>query len=301
VGLAELPQTALIVGVDGQIGGALAGHLHKEGWTVCGTSRHQTEGTRIVHLDLAKVDDCAGLPPADVAFLCAAETKMARCRTSPEETAKINVDGLVAVAARLSASGVFVVFLSSHAIFDGRVAYRRADETVCPQTVYGEQKALAEKRLLALGNRVAIVRLSKVLTSMMPLISGWIHSLRQGDQIRPFSDMVVAPLPMVLVTEVLAKIAGARCPGIFQLSGSRDVSYADIALHIARPLGVSEALICPITASEAGIPSSEVFLHTAMDCSKLEKAFGIVPPDPKEVIDQALALETRVEDLPTHR
>ena len=68
----------------------------------------------------------------------------------------------------------------------------------------------------------------------MPLITGWIDCLPRGEPIRPFSDLMIAPLSMAIVTDALAKIVEGRHGGIFQASGARDVSYAEVARHIAR-------------------------------------------------------------------
>ncbi len=68
----------------------------------------------------------------------------------------------------------------------------------------------------------------------MPLITGWIDCLPRGEPIRPFSDLMIAPLSMAIVTDALAKIAEGRHGGMFQASGARDVSYAEVARHIAR-------------------------------------------------------------------
>lgn len=277
-------QSALIVGVDSQIGGALSAYLRGAGWIVYGTSRRQRDDDRVFRLDLANAEVCSSLPKADVAFICAAETKFARCRMFPAETSIVNVDGSVFVASRLVASGTFVVFISSNAVFDGRIAYRRAEEAVCPRTVYGEQKAEAERRLLSLGERVSIVRLAKVLVPGTSLLAGWIHSLERGERIRPFSDFVMAPLSVKLVVYALMKIAEARQGGIFQLSGSRDVTYVEVARYLGQCTEVAVPLICPLSSVEAGIPSCEVFQHTTLDCTRVRESFGIFPPDPWDTI-----------------
>ena len=284
------PQTALIVGIDGQIGAALAAHLQGLGWRVFGTTRREPKEDTIIHLDLANVAACSLPPSVDAAFLCAAETKLAHCRAAPEETHTVNVDGPVALATRLVAGGTLVVFLSSNAVFDGTVGYRRAEEPTCPQTIYGQQKARAEQRLLSIGNQVAILRLTKVLTPAMPLITGWIDCLRRGEPIRPFSDLMIAPLSMAMVTDALARIAGGRYGGILQASGAKDVSYAEVARHIARRLAVSDTLVRPTTSAEAGLPPCDVPAHTTLDTTRLKDLFDITPPDPWAVIDETFVL-----------
>ncbi len=50
---------------------------------------------------------------------------------------------------RLVAVGIFVVFISSNAVFDGTIPFVRADQPVNPKTAYGRQKAAAEEALFA--------------------------------------------------------------------------------------------------------------------------------------------------------
>lgn len=286
----ESSQTALIVGIDSQIGSALAEFLTALGWTVYGTSRHKSKRPMVFYVDLSKVEAFPELPSADVAFLCAAETNTVNCCQAPQETERINVDSPFLLARQLSAVGTFVVFLSSNAVFDGNTGYRREDEQVSPQTTYGHQKAKAEQRLLELGPRVSICRLAKVFIPGFPLIEGWRQSLICGEVIRPFSDMVVAPVSIGIVEQVLAKIASARCGGIFHLSGSRDVSYSELAIYVARRMGVSESLACPMKSSEALGQGCHVPLHSTLNCSRLVERFGISPPDPYDVIDMVFKL-----------
>lgn len=283
---------ALVVGVDSQIGRTLSTHLRSQGWQVYGTSRRDTRAEQVVFLDLATVREYAELPDTDVAFLCVAETRLARCRAAPETTARVNTEGPVTLARALVRRGAFVVFLSTLAVFDGYTDYHRADEVPNPRSVYGRQKLQAEQELAALGERLAIVRLTKVLVPEMPLIRGWIQALRCGDPIKPFADMVMSPLSLGIVMDVLTEVGRSCASGLFQLSGSRDISYADAALYIAQRLGAEPALIQPIKSSEAGIPPDEVFAHTTLDSSRVAALFGIRPPDPLAIIDETFFSRT---------
>ncbi len=286
----ESAQTALIVGIDSQIGSHLAEHLTGLGWTVYGTSRHISKNPMVFYVDLSNIEKSPVFPSVDVAFLCAAETSQINCAQDPEGSEIINVASPFVLARQLVADGAFVVFLSSNAVFDGKTSFRREDERVSPQTTYGQQKARAEQLLLDLGGRIAICRLAKVFFPGLPLLEGWRKSLACGDAIRPFSDMVVAPVSMDIVRQSLARMAEVQCGGIFHLSGSRDVTYAELASYAAKRMGVSETLVCPISSMEAIGSSSHVPLYSTLDCTRLVEIFGILPPDPFRVIDRVFEL-----------
>ncbi len=242
---------ALIVGADGTIGSALMARLQ-----AVGTSRR--EGTPYLKLDLAtNPKSWPALPPCDVAYLCAATTKLDACENDPAATARINVERTVELARRLHAQGSFVVFLSTNHVFDGSKPFRRFDEVPCPINRYGAQKAEAEKAILALGHS-AVLRLTKIIPTPFPLFAQWREKLLAGEPVRAFTDMAIAPVPLALTVEALLAVGEAKQSGIWQLSGPRDANYYELALGLARKLGFNEALVVASTAREAGIPASFV-------------------------------------------
>jgi dTDP-4-dehydrorhamnose reductase len=284
---------ALIVGADGLIGRALADHLRQLGERVLETSRRPgtISGAQRLFLDLAADVASWQIPDGvSIAYICAAVTSLECCRREPIESAKINVNNTAALARELASRGVFVVFPSTNLVYDGSIPFRQASDPVCPQTEYGRQKAEAEKQLLALGKSVSIVRLAKVLASNMPLFSDWIQRLRCSQTIQPFSDMVIAPVSLSFVTNVLYRVGEDRVSGIVQVSGERDVTYEQIARHIAERTGVAQNLIQPIKSEAAGSQLESVPAYTTLDMTRLRTEFGIKPPEVWLTIDTVFGL-----------
>lgn len=275
----------LVVGANGLIGRSLVVRLRAEGRPVIATSRRDEPGMQ--RLDLST--DLAGWTPPQpvaVAYLCAAMTSLEQCRVHPRESYAVNVTGTMALARALSRQGALVVFLSSNLVFDGSVPYRRAEAATCPRTEYGRQKAEVERQLLELPGSCT-VRLTKVLGPQTPLLEQWTESLRRNEVIRPFLDMVMAPVSLSLVVEVLCRVGAQRLEGLLQVSGSRDVTYAEAASRLASRLQASQALVQPRNAADAGLRLEHVPTHTTLDCSRMATELGIKPPDPWEAIDQA--------------
>jgi dTDP-4-dehydrorhamnose reductase len=267
------------VGADGQIGRTLSQHLSHQGNSVIETTR-RSEASNCIRLDLADDPSSWQLPDnVSVTYLCAAVTSLDSCCQYPEESAKVNVDRTVLLARMLADRGVFVVFLSTDRVYDGSVPFRRPEDPVCPQTEYGRQKAEAERQLLSLGERVAIVRLTKVLGQNVSLLHQWVNALKNGEIIHPFSDMVMAPVPLMFSIEVLRRVAERQLSGIVQVSGSEDVSYARIAERIAEKLGVSSTLVQPSLASAAKLSLEHIPLHTTLDSTRLREELGLESPE----------------------
>jgi dTDP-4-dehydrorhamnose reductase len=281
--------TTLVIGADGTIGRALVRRFRQVGRSVVCTSRRRETGTDSLHLDLA--EDVSGWRPppgVSVAYLCAAITSLEKCRTDPAHAALVNVQHTVAVARRLVEAGAFVVFLSTNLVYDGSVPFRRAEEPVCPRTVYGTLKARAESQLLALGGRVAVVRLTKVVAPGMALLRGWVQALGDGKEIRPFSDLVMAPVPLGFVVEVLDHVGQGRRGGIVQVSAERDISYAEAGRYVAAKVAADLGLVRPVPSSEAGVKLEGVPAHTTLDVTRLRESLGLQPPPVWQAVDSVL-------------
>jgi dTDP-4-dehydrorhamnose reductase len=264
----------LVVGADGLIGAALA----QRGDDVVGLTRRD--------LDLsAPPASWPELPAVDVAFLCAAESRLEACERDPEGTRRVNVTATVELARRLRDRGAFIVFLSSNHVFDGREPHRRHDEAVCPVNAYGRQKAEAETRL----NEGATLRLTKVLSDDAPLFARWRRALGRGEPIVAFDDMAVAPVELAVVVEALEAIARARVPGVYQLSGARDVTYHDLAVALAASLSAAPELVRRESARARGLPASFLPRHTTLaprlPPDGLRPASGIIPTLDPSTID----------------
>ncbi len=286
--------SALIVGGDGGIGSALWRQLRQTGEAVTATSRHGTEGT--LALDLATAADSFPLPPnIESAFLCAATTNLAHCEDSPTESAAINVEATVTLATRLVDAGAFVLFPSSNLVFDGSVPMVDAQAPTSPLTEYGRQKAEAERRLLELGDSVAVLRLTKVVHPRLPLFLEWRQALAAGETIHPFFDLLLSPVSLELAVQAMICISEQRKGGLFQLSADRDLSYEEAAQRLVHSVGADASLVQPHSSSEAGVPLARRPSHTTLNGQRLRRECAIAPPSAESTLDAvftAMARET---------
>lgn len=273
---------ALVIGIDGGIGRALANFLRDETWDVLGTSRRGTAGT--IHLDLERLDTRIELPVVDVAFICAAITRQADCRLDETKSRVVNTEAPKRLADALGLMGTKIQFISTNAVFRGHEKSRTIDTAPNPTTVYGQQKAEAERAILAVDG-AAVIRLTKVITPETPLFINWIRSLSAKQPVTAFSDLVMAPLAIDHVVAAMKRIAETGSTGIFQASAPDDVSYLDVCHHLADRLGVSRALVQASTAAENGIPQSEIPSATRLEASRLSALMYLRFPPPLEAID----------------
>ncbi len=284
-------QRVLVVGSDGLIGQALLRHFSDRHRDVCGTTRRADRvsiDTMLLDLDQ---DLTAWRPPPDcsVAYLCAAVTNQEKCRLNPGATRQLNVTKTVELARILVDAGIFVVFLSTNLVFDGQAPMSQPGAAPNPRTEYGRQKVLAEQSLLEMGEKVAVVRLSKVFHGNMTLLKKWAAALRQAETISPLGDLVCSPIPLDFVVNVLDRVGGKGTPGVFQVSGECDVAYSEIALRLARRLEADERLVQPASSQQLGLHLEQSPAHTTMDVSRLVQQLGLTPPTVQVALDSAFA------------
>ena len=280
----------LVVGGDSLVGGVVAATARARGDRVLETSRRTgriAEGA--LPLDLA-ADPASwpALPPLKGAVLCAAIARLQDCERDPVASRRVNVEGAAALARHLVALAVPTVFLSSDKEFDGRRPRRRRQDPTCPATEYGRQKAAAEAAMPA---QVAILRLSKVVSPTLQLFQDWTRELAAGRPITPFSDLMMAPIPVELVAQTVLRLIDERQAGLFHLTGARDVDYVEAARVLAATLGSDPTLIQP-RASNTGSPPAP---HTTLDMSVEQGLWDLAPPEPEAVLRQlALALAAQL-------
>src|SRR5262249_11120460 len=236
-------------------------------------------------------------PGAAAVGILAAAARLADCAADPAGTARINVVGTVALAERLLANGIFVLFISTNQVFDGRTPHVAGDTPTAPVSEYGRQKARSEtalRALMARGAPAAILRLAKVISPRTALLRDWTAALAAGKQIRALHDMTMAPVAADMVAQAIEALMGDRSTGIFQLSGPRDVTYERVGHFLAERLGADKSLVARTSVETAGLPSGIAPAHTTLDPSALAQRFGLVVPDAWAVIDATVG-RMRVE------
>jgi dTDP-4-dehydrorhamnose reductase len=286
-----MPGKILIVGGDSEIATAATTHLRASGYHVMATTRRQERvAADRPLLDLSRsIDDWQIPDGVGAACFCAAIARLNDCAKDPQGSSLVNVTRTIALADRLLDHGMPILFLSTDKVFDGTRPHVPADALLCPVSEYGRQKAAAEAALverMRQGAPVVILRLAKIVSPGMELLRQWAASLGSGKAIRAFDDMMMAPTPVAMVASAIERLLGESHAGIFQLTGPRDIAYAEIGNHLARRLGADPALVERVSAYSAGLPQGSTAQHTTLDSSALRERFGIAVPDALEVIDE---------------
>jgi len=280
----------LIVGGDSEVGAAAFAALKGQGHAAAATTRRRdlvSDDRPFLDLDTA-LDGFEPPQGTTAACICAAVARLGDCAADPHASAHINVTQTLTLVERLLARGIYVLFLSTNRVFDGRVPQVPPDAPHSPVSEYGRQKARTETALsdyVARGAPVGILRLAKVVSPRTPLFQGWIADLPRGKAISAFGDMTVAPTEITFVCSAIGTLLSEQASGIFQLTGPRDVSYADVGRFLAAKLGVDSSLVQETSARTAELPEGTILPHTTLDYSALRNRLGLEVPDVWQVIE----------------
>jgi dTDP-4-dehydrorhamnose reductase len=280
----------LVVGGDSLVGGSLLRALRTRGHGAVGTTRRaDTGGDDRLHLDIGTAQQ-AMLPTGfDHVYLVAAISNYGQCENDPAAW-PINVEAIPRLAGWFLEQGARVSFISTNMVFGGDRDWPGEDEVHTPTIAYARQKSAGETAIrdiaAALGatERLNIVRLTKVVGPATSPFPDWLAALRQDQTIRPFADLIFAPLSLDFVGDALARIGEAWAPGNLHLSGAESADYASFAKQVAAALGKPADLVQPTTSSEMGVKLIIRPRCGGIGMARTQALTGIAPEPLAEVV-----------------
>jgi dTDP-4-dehydrorhamnose reductase len=214
---------------------------------------------------------------------------MSACEDQPEQTYRVNVTNTLRLAKGLRAAGTRIVFLSSNAVFNGKLARPDEDAEHCTSTEYGRQKAAVESGLMTIPEgtgSVAIVRLSKVLSPDSGLAKEFIGKLVEGEPCVALDDLFMSPISLGYVVDALLGIASSNLSGVFHLSGSEEMTYAAFARRLAVHIGVDPALVQERRSTDAGVRVLFRPEHPALGMKRTSDLLNIQPEPTTHLMDK---------------
>lgn len=281
---------ALIIGIDSNMGKALAKRLNALNWEVVGTSRRsQSIHNGALHVDLTNPNTVTNIKDTyDVIYALAAMPNIALCENQFLLSQQINFVAQVDLAKHCLTKTSNYVFLSTAAVFDGSKPQLTTNAPTTAKCVYGMHKAMAEAALLDLSSNITIVRTSKVITEDYKLTQNWIEGLKQDMVIEPFFDLNFSPVSIHDITLLLQKIAVRKSFNILHISGEKDLAYSDLAIMLANALNKPKDLIKSKSYLNSGLRENMTFTYSSLDMSQTTKAYGLLPTKMQSIVNLIL-------------
>lgn len=247
--------------------------------------------------NLEFVDRALNAVAPQIIINAAAYTAVDKAETEPERCYLVNRDGARRLAAAAWRRKVPFIHISTDYVFDGQKSspYREDDGTG-PLGVYGRSKLEGEQAVLAAHPEALILRTSWVYSAFG---SNFVKTILQLAETRPLlavvddqrgcptsaHDLAAALLdivPQLLETRVV------RRAGIYHLSGTGQTTWYGFAAEILTNIKKRGRRIPALQAiTTADYPTlAQRPANSALDCAKVECAFGIkLPPWSASVAD----------------
>jgi dTDP-4-dehydrorhamnose reductase len=245
--------------------------------------------------DLMQPETCAkAVLRADVDAVVNAAAWTAVDKAETEEAAATLVNGTApgAMAAACAQSHIPFLTISTDYVFDGSGETPfHPDDSTGPLGAYGRSKLAGELAVQAAGGRALILRTSWVVSAHgANFVKTMLRLGAERETLRVVSDQIGGPTPAADIADALLTCAKAMTEGaaggVHHFAGAPDTSWADFA----REIMARAHLRCRIE----DIPT-EVYptparrpMNSRMDCSDLERKFGISRPDWRTGLDLIL-------------
>jgi dTDP-4-dehydrorhamnose reductase len=287
------PLRILISGQHGQVSQALQQHLQSMGeLIVLGRDQldlSQPESIRPVVRDVKP----------DLIINAAAHTAVDQAESEPDLAFAINATSPGVFAEEAAALGVPLIHYSTDYVFDGSKAGAWVEaDTPNPLGVYGNSKLAGERAIAAAGGQHLILRTSWVysLTGRNFLLTMQ-RLLQEREKLSIVADQIGAPTwagTIAASTGALIERWRDGAPGawgVYHLTASGETSWFGFAEAIGQQLinsGKPCAALEPIASSAYPTPAARP-LNSRLDCSLLQREWGVSQPDWHDALLECLA------------
>jgi dTDP-4-dehydrorhamnose reductase len=266
-----------VAGARGQLGAAIV-HAFATGHDVIPLGHEDVD----IADDRAVASAMERLRP-DAIINCAAYNDVDGAEDHPIDALNVNAFGVRALAAGAAAVGAVFVHYGSDFVFDGTAATPYSeDDRPNPRSVYAASKMLGEW-FAADAPRWYVLRVES-LFGQVPggrpargSVAAIVKKLLAGEEAVVFVDRTVSPTYIVDAAHATRHLIERAAPfGLYHCVNSGDGTWQDVALEIARQLGVEPRLV-PVRMADVSLRAQRP-QYCALSNRKLAAAGFAMPP-----------------------
>ena len=214
---------------------------------------------------------------------CAAYNDVDGAEDHPTPALAVNAFAVRSLARAAEECGAPFVHFGSDFVFDGEAAEPYQESAApAPQSVYGLSKLLGEWFALD-APKGFVLRVESLFgapvgwTGRESSLDSIIAGLRQGREVRVFTDRVVSPSYVPDIAHAIKHLLEAdAAPGLYHCVNSGSATWHDVAEEAASVLGVQPRLQC-VTMGETVFRAPRP-RYCALDGGKLAEAGFRMPP-----------------------
>ena len=220
---------------------------------------------------------------ADAVINAAAWTAVDRAEAEETAATMVNGDAPTAMAQAAARKGTPFLHISTDYVFDGAGDQPFApDHPTAPQNAYGRSKLAGEIGVRAAGGPHLILRTSWVVSAHgTNFVKTMLRLGHERESLNVVADQIGGPTPAAAIARALLIIAEALRDGVpggtHHFAGAPATSWADFARAIMAQAGLA-CRIEDIPSSAYPTPARRP-LNSRLDCTSLQAAYRIAPPD----------------------
>ncbi|WP_289043985.1 dTDP-4-dehydrorhamnose reductase [uncultured Aliiroseovarius sp.] len=236
--------------------------------------------------DLSDPAACAAIirdSNADAVINAAAYTAVDKAEEEEALATVINGDAPTEMAKAAAARKIPFLHISTDYVFDGKGQQPwKPTDAPSPANAYGRSKLVGEEGVRSAGGNFAILRTSWVFSSHgANFVKTMLRLSETRDTLQVVDDQIGGPTSAADIADALLTMAkamiGGQQGGVFHFSGAPAASWKDFATEIFLQAG---RLIDVVGIPTTEFPTPAVRpLNSRMDCSDLDRQFGIRTPE----------------------
>jgi dTDP-4-dehydrorhamnose reductase len=272
------PQPLIILGATGTLGRTFARICEERGivYHLLGRSSFDLCDSESMDAALCSLQPWAVINAAGYVRVDEAERH-------PEECFLSNTSGAASLAAICSRHSIKMVGFSSDLVFDGKATHGYVESDLPnPLNCYGKSKAEMETRVLDILPSALIIRTSAFFGpwDRANFVVQGLEALTESHTWRAADDVIISPTSVVDLTHVCLDLLIDDEAGIWHLSNSEALSWAELARKTARMAGLDESLVEGVPMNSFGLParrptfsalaSERAWLMPSLDTSLIE-------------------------------
>jgi dTDP-4-dehydrorhamnose reductase len=242
----------VVTGAAGMLGVDVCAAATEAGFDVHGLSRAELDIT-----DSGAVEAAVARLAPDVIVNCAAWTDVDGAESAYDDALLINGAGAGLVARAATASGAWIVHVSSDYVFDGlkRSPYLESD-AIGPASAYGRSKLAGEEAVAAgAPDSHTIVRSSWLFGASGNCFPKTILRLAgERDSINVVDDQIGCPTFTGHLAGALLELGENRVPGVVHVAGGGECSWFEFARSIVEAADV-DCSVEPCTTADFPRPA----------------------------------------------
>lgn len=286
----------LLLGGNGQVGRELRRSLAALGELIVAT--RDGDGADAI-ADLDQPQALAALIETiapDVVVNAAAYTAVDKAETDIAAAFLINAKAPAAIAQACARCDALLLHYSTDYVFDGQATRPYLeDDATAPLGVYGASKLAGEQAIRDSGARHAILRTAWVYAAHgKNFLLTMLRLAGDREELRVVADQFGAPTPAAWIADATSALLryGVAESGTWHLTTRGQTSWHGFATSImddAHALGLlsRKPVVLPISTTDYPTPARRP-AYSVLDTTRLQRDFGIVPPDWRQGLKQTL-------------